>query len=116
MLSHTSILSFNSHFLDIIIVQYYRDPETGRQFRSLKEVERYISEGITPPTTRVKRLKYLHDAKVENHTTEGVTPTRTRGKRVNYLQIEKVRSMSMLFDLRYTVDSQTCVQFFLNFS
>ncbi|KAJ9565363.1 hypothetical protein OSB04_001329 [Centaurea solstitialis] len=25
--------------------KYYRDPETGRQFRSLKEVERYITEG-----------------------------------------------------------------------
>ncbi|KAK9053738.1 hypothetical protein SSX86_024812 [Deinandra increscens subsp. villosa] len=69
---------------------YYRDPETGRQFRSLKEVERYISEGVTPPQTRVKRLKYYHDAKVENHTNEGVTPTKTRGKRVNYHHIEKM--------------------------
>ncbi|MFS7953591.1 putative methyl-CpG DNA binding, DNA-binding domain superfamily [Helianthus anomalus] len=64
--------------------KYYRDPETGQMFRSLKEVERYVTEGVIPSNTRVKKLTYLPDAKVENQTTEEVTPTRTRGKRVKY--------------------------------
>lgn len=37
------------------IDKYYRDPETGRQFRSLKEVERFITEGVTPTKTRLKK-------------------------------------------------------------
>ncbi|KAI3732830.1 hypothetical protein L1987_64039 [Smallanthus sonchifolius] len=81
--------------------KYYSDPETGRQFRSLKEIERYISEGITPAKTRVKRLKYLHDVKVEINTTEGVTPTRTRGKRVNYHHIEKMLDLKDNKDNEY---------------
>ncbi|CAI9301138.1 unnamed protein product [Lactuca saligna] len=35
--------------------KYYRDPESGRQFRSLKEVERYITEGVTPNKSRLKK-------------------------------------------------------------
>lgn len=35
--------------------KYYRDPETGLQFRSLKEVERYITEGVTPTRSRIKK-------------------------------------------------------------
>lgn len=35
--------------------KYYRDPESGRQFRSLKEVEKYITEGVTPSRTRLKK-------------------------------------------------------------
>ncbi|KAL8252592.1 hypothetical protein R6Q59_036285 [Mikania micrantha] len=81
--------------------KYYRDPETGLQFRSLKEVERYISEGVTPSKTRVKRLKYLDDAKVENHTNEGVTLTRTRGKRINYHHVEKMLDLEENKDNRY---------------
>lgn len=73
-------------------MQYYRDPETGRYFRSLKEVERYVTEGVTPSVTRVKKLDYHHDEKVENLSIEGITPTRTRGKRVNYHRVEKVSS------------------------
>ncbi|KAK1437066.1 hypothetical protein QVD17_02851 [Tagetes erecta] len=86
-----------------LVDKYYRDPETGRQFRSLKEVQRYISEGVTPSTTRVKRLKYLHDAKAENHTAEGVTPTKTRGKRVNYLQVEKMLDLEDNKDNQYSL-------------
>ncbi|KAL8215251.1 hypothetical protein R6Q57_004700 [Mikania cordata] len=36
--------------------KYYHDPESGRKFRSLKDVERYLTEGIVP--TSSKRLKY----------------------------------------------------------
>lgn len=43
--------------------KYYRDPETGRQFRSLKEVERYITEGITPTKFKAKRLNSHHHEK-----------------------------------------------------
>lgn len=35
--------------------KYYRDPESGLQFRSLKEVERYITEGVTPTKSRPKK-------------------------------------------------------------
>ncbi|KAJ0611169.1 putative methyl-CpG DNA binding, DNA-binding domain superfamily [Helianthus annuus] len=40
------------------IDKYYYDPETGRQFRSLKDVERYLTEGFIPTTSRPKRPKY----------------------------------------------------------
>lgn len=70
--------------------KYYRDPETGRQFRSLKEVERYITEGITPARSRVKRLSYFHDEeKVERDITEEVSPKKTRQKMLNYHHDEK---------------------------
>ncbi|XP_076913257.1 methyl-CpG-binding domain-containing protein 7-like [Bidens hawaiensis] len=72
------------------IDKYYIEPETGQQFRSLKEVERYVNDGVTPPTTRVKRLKCYDDEKVENHTTEAAIQTRTRGKRVKYHHDGKV--------------------------
>ncbi|KAK1428750.1 hypothetical protein QVD17_17590 [Tagetes erecta] len=37
---------------------YYHDPETGRKFRSLKDVERYLTEGISPTRSNAKRLTH----------------------------------------------------------
>ncbi|KAL4558264.1 hypothetical protein LXL04_036462 [Taraxacum kok-saghyz] len=45
--------------------KYYRDPETGIQFRSLKEVERYITEGITPRRSILKN-PINHNKKVSH--------------------------------------------------
>ncbi|XP_076932274.1 methyl-CpG-binding domain-containing protein 7-like isoform X2 [Bidens hawaiensis] len=48
--------------------KYYCDPETGRQFRSLKDVERYLTQGFIPTTTTTTRSKskmpkYLEEVK-----------------------------------------------------
>ncbi|XP_076899560.1 uncharacterized protein LOC143553443 [Bidens hawaiensis] len=83
------------------IDKYYIEPETGQQFRSLKEVERYVIDGVTPPTTRVKRLKYYDDEKVENHNAEAVIQTRTRGKRVKYHRDGKVLQLEDNKDDQY---------------
>ncbi|KAK9057642.1 hypothetical protein SSX86_022478 [Deinandra increscens subsp. villosa] len=42
--------------------KYYRDPETGRKFRSLKDVERYLRQGFIPTTSKSKGLNY-HEKK-----------------------------------------------------
>ncbi|GJR93902.1 methyl-CpG-binding domain-containing protein 7-like protein isoform X1 [Tanacetum coccineum] len=70
--------------------KYYREPETGRQFRSLKEVERYVSGDFPLPLrSNVKRLNYHHVEKVEGDITVGVTPRPTRVKRLKYHHDEK---------------------------
>nr|XP_043611218.1 methyl-CpG-binding domain-containing protein 7-like [Erigeron canadensis] len=38
--------------------KYYYDPITGRKFRSLKDVERYLIEGIIPSKSVANRLTY----------------------------------------------------------
>lgn len=38
--------------------KYYHDPVTGRKFRSVVDVERYLTEGYIPGKTSTKRLKY----------------------------------------------------------
>ncbi|XP_076905813.1 methyl-CpG-binding domain-containing protein 7-like [Bidens hawaiensis] len=48
--------------------KYYYDPETGCQFRSLKDVERYLTQGFIPTTTittrsKSKMPKYLEKVK-----------------------------------------------------
>nr|GFC48213.1 methyl-CpG-binding domain-containing protein 7-like isoform X1 [Tanacetum cinerariifolium] len=71
-------------------MQYYREPGTGRQFRSLKEVERYVTgEFLSSLRSNVKRLNYHHDEKVEGDITVGVTPRPTRVKRLKYHDDEK---------------------------
>ncbi|KVI03590.1 methyl-CpG-binding domain-containing protein 7-like [Cynara cardunculus var. scolymus] len=47
------------------IDKYYHDPETGRKFRSLKGVERFLTEGCTPTRSSAKRLNY-HKKHLEN--------------------------------------------------
>ncbi|GKD53043.1 methyl-CpG-binding domain-containing protein 7-like protein isoform X2 [Tanacetum coccineum] len=39
--------------------KYYHDPVTGHKFRSVVDVERYLTEGYIPSTARTKRQKYL---------------------------------------------------------
>ncbi|XP_076905816.1 methyl-CpG-binding domain-containing protein 7-like [Bidens hawaiensis] len=46
------------------IDKYYYDPETGRQFRSLVDVERYLTQGIMPTTTRSKSKMPNYQEKV----------------------------------------------------
>ncbi|KAD0215465.1 hypothetical protein E3N88_44612 [Mikania micrantha] len=59
--------------------KYYHDPESGRKFRSLKDVERYLTEGIVP--TSSKRLKYhkkmqhLEENKNNQYQLINVTPS-----------------------------------------
>ncbi|PWA61955.1 DNA-binding domain-containing protein [Artemisia annua] len=70
--------------------KYYREPGTGRQFRSLKEVERYVNGEFPPPLrSSVKRLTYHHDEKVERDITVEVTPRPTRVKRLKHHHDEK---------------------------
>ncbi|KAJ0809250.1 putative methyl-CpG DNA binding, DNA-binding domain superfamily [Helianthus annuus] len=40
------------------IDKYYHDPETGRKFRSLKDVERYLTGGSIPTRSKSKRPYY----------------------------------------------------------
>ncbi|KAJ9543638.1 hypothetical protein OSB04_023345 [Centaurea solstitialis] len=47
------------------IDKYYHDPETGRKFRSLKGVERYLTDGCIPTRSSAKRIKY-HKKHLEN--------------------------------------------------
>nr|XP_043637763.1 methyl-CpG-binding domain-containing protein 7-like [Erigeron canadensis] len=93
----------------IMADKYYRDPVTGRYFRSLRAVERYITLGtipldirdyrknieggiieeITPRKARAKRLNRQCDEKVDSNNTEEVTPRKARAKRLNYRHLVK---------------------------
>ncbi|KAI3682430.1 hypothetical protein L1987_82407 [Smallanthus sonchifolius] len=50
------------------IDKYYHDPETGRKFRSLKDVERYLTEGLLPTRSKDKnnRLKIASNGKMQD--------------------------------------------------
>ncbi|XP_071737889.1 methyl-CpG-binding domain-containing protein 7-like [Rutidosis leptorrhynchoides] len=60
--------------------KYYRDPKTGRYFRSLKEVERYVTEGVLPS----KKRRIIYDENDEKNITDGITHTKLRPRRLTY--------------------------------